>query len=166
MKTVLNIRVEESIKNEIERLAGEEGISPSEFARNILSDYLGYEEEDENYTIESLGTMIIDCSIPFHKGDEFILFVSWLFSKGMYPNNMDNNSFVSYIKSMVEKAIIDYEFSNELRFEFLKVLNDINRCLIEPDVDAQQFNFCHQGNMYTFNYAVLISEVWRISMGN
>lgn len=57
----------------------------------------------------------------------------------------------------------DFEFNNELRFEFLKVLNDINRYLVEPDDQNKYFNFCYQSNLYAFNYSILFSEVWRLT---
>lgn len=46
MKINLNVKVEEFTRNEIVRLADEEGVSPSEYARNILNDFVGYEDED------------------------------------------------------------------------------------------------------------------------
>lgn len=158
---ILNIRVEESVKNEIELLASEEGISPSEYARNILNDYLGYDNEDRSEVVD-FGTINIDCSVPFHKDQQFIFLVSWLFSRGMYSYAPGDNTSLSSIKMMIEKAMNDFSFSNELRFEFLKVLNDINRCLFEANAQGREFYFCQQGNMYTFDYSILINEVLRI----
>ena len=168
MKINLNVKVEEHTRNEIVRLAEEEGITPSEYARNILNDYIGYLDEDDDFIneVNHLGTVTIDCYSTFHKDKEFILLLNWLYYKGLFPDTTDNDAFVTYIKSLLEKAMLDYGFSNDLRFEFLKVLNDINRYLVEVDAHSKQFYFCRQSNMYTFSYNMFFAEVWRISKTN
>ena len=163
MKVILNIRVEESIKEEIERLSQEEGISSSEFGRNILNDYLDFEDGEKIPERTPTSTLVIDCTPPFHKDKRFISLTSWLFSKALFPWSADSNAFITSVKSMIESALQDQVFHNDLRFEFLKVLNDINRYLIEPDSETKRFNFCIQNNLYSFNYNLLMKEVWRIS---
>ena len=162
MKTILNIRIEQGLKTCIEKSAKEEGITPSEFARNVLNDYLDYSDEDTP-EIQHLGTVVIPYISEFHKDKEFIMLLNWLYAKAIFPNSQKTRDFVSGMKIILEKAMADYEFSHELRFEFLKVLNDINRYLVEPDDNYKQFHFCYQGNLYAFNYSLLISEVWRVT---
>lgn len=162
MKVNLNVKVEEFTRNEIVRLANEEGVSPSEYARNILNDYVGYSDEDSSET-RQLKTVVIAYISKFHEDKEFIMLLNWLYAKAIFPNSQETRKFISEMKIILEKAMADYEFSHELRFEFLKVLNDINRYLLEPDDTYKQFYFCYQGNLYAFNYSLLISEVWRVA---
>lgn len=162
MKVLLNARVSESVKELIEQLATEEGISVSQCTNNILKDYFDIYDDPIPHDIP-MNTVIIDCKPIFHKSSACIKLVCWLFNKYMYNNSSDTNQFILAIKGMVENAMTDYSFSNELRFEFLKVLNDINRYLIESDNNSKQFQFCIPNNMFTFNYSLLIKEVWNLS---
>jgi Ribbon-helix-helix protein, copG family len=163
MKTVLNIRVDQELKDKIEEIAYEEGLSTSEYARNILSEYLGFDEEQtfEVERIEFPSEVLIDVSKRFYETNDFILLTTWLFTRHIYKNN-DSIEFVSSVKAMLELATTDYKFSNELRFEFVKVLNDINRYLVEPDQEINAFQFSTPNNMYSFNYNLFINEIWRI----
>jgi hypothetical protein len=162
MKTLLNARVSEEVKDSIERQALEEEISVSLCTDNILKEYFGLFDDQENENIPRY-RVVIDISIPFHKTPDYILLITWLFTKHMYTGYADPNQFISRIKSMIEIAMADSKFSNDLRFEFLKVLNDVNRYLFEPDSPSKQFHFCFSGNLVSFNYSLLINEVWKLS---
>lgn len=160
MKTLLNARVSEEVKECLEQQANEEGITVSLCTENILKDHFGIYDYEENIP---RNTVTIDISIPFRETPDYTLLITWLFTSYMYTNQGVSKPFITRIKSMLENAMADQSFSNELRFEFLKVLNDINRYLLGPDDDSQKFNFCYSGNLFSFNYALFVDEIWKQS---
>lgn len=160
MKTLLNVRVDQELKDEIDRLAEEDGISPSECARNILSDYLSYDEESKS---------ILDLKVPM---ESMIIYVGpdikkvlpqlslWLFVN-LYSSSYYNEQNLKFAKNTIDNLIDNYILSNELRFELLKVLNDINRVLAGGIQNTSLF-FNKPNNMYTINFNLIFAEVYNL----
>lgn len=163
MDSKINIRIDEDTKFKLEELALESNLSLSEYLREFLNDHVDdYYEEESNH--ENLGTVLIDICpkenlIDFKQSTEFTYLLIWLFAKYLEPVETNDKHFVQDLKARIEKVISSSSFSVELKMEFVKVLNDINRFLVEPDYDDKKFNFCIPSRIESFNYWTLINEV-------
>ncbi|WP_149277639.1 ribbon-helix-helix domain-containing protein [Pareuzebyella sediminis] len=173
MKTTINLRIDDDLKYSLQELADESGTSLSDYLREVLHDHLNgsfYEEgeeysDGEEYQTGIEGIVVLDGSgppIPFERTHDFLILVTWLFSK--YMNSEDNNSIevIQELKDKVEKSIHESSFSQELRLEFLKVLNDMNRFILEGDYPRKHFLFPIPGSAHSFNYYVLLNEIWSL----
>jgi len=160
MKTILNVRIDQELKDEIDRFAIEEGVSSSEFSRNILYDYLNYDEEEK--TIREFGEPIETITIYVEKRIEKELsqLALWLFVN-LYSKSFVNEQNLKTTKGLLENLSNNEKLSKELRFEFLKVLNDINRVMAEG-IQNTSLYFNQSNNMYTLNYNLLFSEVYNL----
>jgi len=163
MKTLLNVRVDQEFKDEIERLAKEDGVSSSECARNILYDYLCYDEgsktiweEEEPSPPGKKITVIIGPDIK----KELPQLALWLFVN-LYSRSYVTEQNLKTSKGFLENLSKNSILSNELRFEFLKVLNDINRVLSQG-IQNTPLYFISPNNMYTLNFNLLFAEVYNL----
>jgi hypothetical protein len=160
MKTLLNVRVDQELKDEIDRLAKEDGISSSECARNILCDYLNYNEESKTTWVyeEPVEKVILYIKPDIKK--ELPQLALWLFVN-LYSDSYYTEQNLESAKGFLENLTKNDKLSNELRFEFLKVLNDINRALSLGIHNTPSF-FVLPDNMYTLNFNLLFAEVYNI----
>lgn len=108
------------------------------------------------------GEIIIDVSTPFHTNKEYLLLVAWLYSKVVNPYVYESNQQLESTKQMLELAMKDEAFSNEFRFELLKVLNDLNNYLYQPCGTGKQFWFCYPNNLHSLDCIIMYNEICRI----
>lgn len=160
MKTLLNVRVDQELKDEIDRLAKEDGISSSECARNILYDYLNYNEESKSLRLfEGPYERVVLYVEPDIK-KELPQLVLWLIVN-LYSNSYYTEQNLKFAKGALERLTKNIKLSSELRFEFLKVLSDINRVFTEG-IHNTQLLFNVPNNTYTINFNLLFSEVYNL----
>jgi len=160
MKTLLNVRIDQELKDQIDRLAIEEGISSSEFARNLLCQDLDYDEETKTFWVPDDEPIVINVSeIPNIK-KELPLLTLLLFIN-LYSNSYCTEQNLELAKGFLENLTKNDKLSNDLRFELLKVLNDINRVLAEG-IQNTPIYFNSPNNMYTLNFNLLFSEVYNL----
>ncbi|MCM4169816.1 hypothetical protein DHD08_19235 [Arenibacter sp. H213] len=154
-KCILNIRVTEEFRNDLEYRVSESETNLSDYIRNILWDSLYY-EEDEYFN------QAHDDDVSFSKSFKFTFLTAWLFTKYMYPVEHNTKNVIQEIKAIVDEAIQDTTLSNALRYELSKVTYDINRFLNEPNYLDKQFQFPIPNHQGSFDYTVLFNEVWTI----
>tara|TARA_R110000744_G_scaffold36132_3_gene83568 strand:- start:2418 stop:2891 length:474 start_codon:yes stop_codon:yes gene_type:complete len=151
--TVLNIRVSEELKTDLEDLAYQSEDNVSELVRHILLEYVYDNDELE-----------IEQQITFNNTYEFTCLAVWLFSKQMYPVELNPKEAIITIRILLEKAIMEHSFTESLRSEFKKVLFDVERLLDEENYPNKQFWFCIPGYESSFNYILFINEVWSLNI--
>ncbi|WP_047544866.1 hypothetical protein [Psychroserpens sp. Hel_I_66] len=161
MKSILNIRIDELLKKQIELAAQDEGMTASEYTRNILEGYFDFNQGENTENVIPI-RMTMYVSTPFHETKEYVFLITWLYSKVVNPYVYESNQQVLSIKRMLELAIKDQVFSNDFRFELLKVLNDLNNYLYQPDGTGKQFWFCVPNNMFSLDCNIMYNEICTI----
>eukprot|EP01089_Gocevia_fonbrunei_P022970 TRINITY_DN9497_c0_g1_i1.p1 TRINITY_DN9497_c0_g1~~TRINITY_DN9497_c0_g1_i1.p1 ORF type:complete len:162 (+),score=29.29 TRINITY_DN9497_c0_g1_i1:488-973(+) len=157
-KSILNIRVSEEFRNDLEYQALESETTLSELARHVLWDYLYYEEEEFTSTVPE--------KIPFSQSFRFTFLLAWLFAKFMSPVEHNPKNVVQGIKAVLDEAVQDNTLSNALKYELSKVAYDINRYLEEPEYIGKQFQFPIPNHPGSFDYVLLVTEIWTIHHNN
>ena len=160
MKKVITIRVEPELKDKIEELALEEGITPSEYTRNVLYDYLEYELNDSNYEEIDVSKTEVHLYETTNIKKELPQLSLWLLIL-LYSNGYCNERNIKIAKGLLENLTKDDTLSNDLRFELVKVLNNINLQLVEG-ISYNNLYFILPGNMYSLNYSLLFTEVYNL----
>ncbi|WP_419212578.1 ribbon-helix-helix domain-containing protein [Maribacter sp. X9] len=165
MKSTINLRIEEDLKISLQEMADDSGVSLSDHIRDILLKHLDnfieeipepYEEEEDFDDLDYF------TPTPFERTFEFTHLLTWLFCRQLHPQDNNSKIVLQGFKIKVEKVLAESTFSNELKLEFLKVLGDLNRIIIEPDYENKQFLFPVMGNHLSFNYYLLINEIWSL----
>lgn len=169
METKISIRVDEFTKNQLETFAQNESKTLSTYVRELLNDHVRLDlYEDEYEVLESYvpseypKEYCIDIKPEFEKSYGFTFLLTWLFAKGMNNTCTCSKDNLRDLKVLVESVIEFSSFSNELKMEFVKVLNDINRVLVEANNSSKQFYFSIANHQGSFNYYLLMSEVWSV----
>lgn len=168
MDSKINLRIEANIKFGLEELASENNQSLSEYLRDLLTEHVldptGFEEDfidlDNPDSYIDLGTVTIDAAKNYEQSFDFTYLVVWLFCRYMHPVETNDKAVIKNIKSKVERVINESSFSQELKLEFVKVLNDINRFLVEPDYQNKQFYFPTFNHLLSFDYYRMMNEIW------
>ena len=153
-KCILNIRVSEEFRNDLEYQALESETTLSELARHVLWEYLYYEDEELNSVVPE--------KIPFSQSFRFTFLTAWLFAKFMTPVEHNAKNVIQGIKTVLDEAVQDNTLSNALKFELSKVGYDINRYLQEQEYVGKQFLFPIPNHPGSFDYVVLVTEIWTI----
>ncbi|WP_339629662.1 hypothetical protein [uncultured Maribacter sp.] len=173
MQKTINLRVDEELKSTLQELAEIHGYSLSDYTREILlnhvedfnsekfTDSIDQEEIDEE---EEYYDSDLSIEIPYEKTYAFTCLLTWLFCRRMHPHDNNSKSILTSLKLKVERVLAESSFSNELKLEFLKVLGDLNRYLLEPDSEDKQFQFSVLGNHLSFNYYLLMNEIWSLEI--
>ena len=163
MDTTINLRIDINLKLELEELAHENSESLSEYLRHLLQEHVEY-ASDEDHFIGSGETLFINNKDfnEYEKTFDFTYLLTWLFCKQSHPIDTNSKEVIKAIKNRVELVINDSSFSYELKLEFIKILNDINRFLIEPDYKQKQFIFSCPNHHLSFDYYKLMNEIWSL----
>lgn len=165
MKTTINLRIDEDLKTSLQELSDDYGVSLSDYIREILENHLNdfsNDEESLDFEEENDLPVLHFSPTPFERTYGFTVLLAWLCYTYIQPEYNGNTDVLLALKSKVEKAINQSRFSKELKLEFLKVLNDINRCLIEPNDKQNYFTFSRPGSPHSFNYYQLMNEIWKL----
>lgn len=164
MNTTINLRLQADLKNSLQELAEEYGSSLSDYLREILNNHL------DNFTY---GPLQRECDnvlddeneiaiLPFERTYEFSVLTAWLFQKRTHPNDVSSTEVLNSLKEDVQKAIHQSSFSEQLQMEFQKVETDMTRFLTEPNQPYKQFRFPLPNNYFSFNYNLLLNELWSL----
>ncbi|WP_418637045.1 ribbon-helix-helix protein, CopG family [Winogradskyella sp.] len=159
MDTKINLRIDKDLKETLEDYALDEGKNLSEYIRDVLEDHIELKKDDFDDALFPV-ISVVSLTNDFEKSYEFTYLLTWLFSKYMYPVDKNSKDSIRVLKEIVEKVISKSSFSQELKMEFVKVLNDINRFLVESDYEGKQFYFSIYNNQSSFNYNLLMNEIW------
>ena len=164
METKINLRITETVKHGLEQLAKKESQTLSHYLRELLNEHVEdfYEDEDTS-NMKCSETVVIyleDKKPPYERSFDFTVLLVWLFYKYLNPFEGIDKQALSGLKVRVEKVISSSSFSQPLKMEFVKVLNDLNRFLVENDYRNKQFYFSSPNHELAFNYILLINEVW------
>lgn len=161
MDTKINLRIDECIKDSLEEQAIVEGISLSEYIRRILTDHIGLELDDEFFELqENQASKVMILSYSYEKTFDFTNLLTWIFCKYLYPIDTNSKEVITALKQKVELVISESTFSQDLKMEFVKIFNDINRFLGEPDYTNKQFYFPIPNLQSSFNFTMLMNEIW------
>ena len=171
METTLNLRVDEPLKALLLKQAEIYGTTLSNYCRDVLISHIddlndldtsyidSDEDEDDNYHVNEESS-----DIPYEKTYAFTCLLTWLFCRHMHPHDNNSKSILTSLKLKVERVLAESSFSNELKLEFLKVLGDLNRFLLEPDYEGKKFEFPLHGNHLSFDYFKLMNEIWSLEI--
>jgi len=169
MKEILSVKVDQELKDEVVRISEEQGISKSEFCRNLLNESLEFDEDTKTFYDEDdappvIGSRIVvtenGCYDITNSEKELPLAVLFLFVN-LYSTNFYNKQNLESAKTYLENLSVNPTFSNELRSELLKALNDIKRVL-SMGISDTSLNFTRPYNMYTLNFNLLYTEVYNL----
>ncbi|WP_179321189.1 DUF6364 family protein [Winogradskyella helgolandensis] len=161
METKINLRIEYNIKEKLDEYASQEGMHLSEYIRNIFRNHVGIKSEvSEEVYIDLPKTLIKNTFNEYEKSFDFTYLLTWLFHKYIFPLGSNNKDVIKTLKQRVERTINESSFSQELKLEFVKVLNDINRFLVESEYEKKQFYFPLKNHHLSFNYDMLMNEIW------
>ncbi|TCK67253.1 hypothetical protein DFQ05_1026 [Winogradskyella wandonensis] len=169
MKQTLTVRVEEDIKTHIENLANQYSITSSEYLRGIIEQHLIdndlIEEQDDFVDVHELEEIVIFVD-SWHKDikDQLPKLTLWLFIT-KYSHNYCSLDILSNIKNYLENAVKSTIITPQLRFEFVKVLNNIN-IVIHEQGNLQNLQFTQAGNMYSLDYHLLFTAVYNLIDNN
>jgi hypothetical protein len=167
MDTAINLRIDFDLKLELEELAIENNQTLSEYLREQLQEHVDYisSEDDFNISGEKL-TLTNEVVYEYEKSFDFTYLLTWLFCKQSHPIDTNSNEAIKAMKNRVELVINESSFSVELKVElkveFIKVLSDINRFLIEPDYEHKQFIFSCPNHHLSLDYYKLMNEIWSL----
>jgi len=160
MKQILNVRIDQEPKDEIDRISEEKGITPSEYARRILYIFLNYDEETKTFSVPAAEPIVKKIPEFSNIKKELPLLALFLFANS-YSDLFYTEQNLESAKGFLENLTKNDMLSNELRFEFLKVLTDINRVLA-IGIQNTPVYFLSPDNMYTLDFDLLFDEVYDI----
>ena len=63
---------------------------------------------------------------------------------------------------LLDDATMDTTLSNALKYELSKVVYDMKRFLEEPEYKGKQFQFPIPNHPGSFDYVLLVTEIWTI----
>lgn len=163
MDTTINLRIAIELKLELEEYANENNQSLSEYLRGLLQEHIEPKFDEDDFIESGEVTILTSEAIyQYEKSYSFTYLLTWLFCKQSHPIETNSKEVIRAMKNRVESAINESSFSSELKLEFVKVLNDINRFLVEPDYDHKQFIFPLANNHLSFDYYKLMNEIWSL----
>jgi hypothetical protein len=160
-KSILNLRLDESIKEALDAKCLENGVSVSKAAREAIKLYLEDQNSLNNQHVEGNESMEEDFyDEPFYSED-FILLKSWLFTKFIYwvmnkrhdPFIRIDRNFCNQYMSLITEIENNSFFSDEMKAEFSKIYNELYEYLYRNTHNRCQFKFPQHGG---FNYSQLI----------
>ncbi|GGZ72589.1 type II toxin-antitoxin system RelB/DinJ family antitoxin [Algibacter mikhailovii] len=160
MKKVLNVRIDQELKIEIDRISKEHGMSPSEYVRIILCEYLEYDEMTKTIQTKQSEMTRVIIDIPSDIRKDLPHLVLWLFVN-LYSTSYITEGHLNNAKRILSEQIENNTLSNNLRFQFLKVLSDIDRVFAEG-IQSSSVMFTKPNNMYTIDYNLIFTEVYSI----
>jgi len=164
MDAKINVRIDEAVKHQLEELAALYDMSLSVYLRDLLTDHVSEDSSEEDYLDLPKTVYIGPTEEISKKGYEesfdFTYLLTWLFSKYMQPVETNSYNVINNLKNKVERVILESSFSRELKLEFVKVLSDINRFLVESSYENKHFVFSIPNNHLSFNYYMLMDEIW------
>ncbi|WP_147676279.1 hypothetical protein [Algibacter pacificus] len=166
MDAKINIRIDEAVKHQLEELATLKHMSLSVYLRHLLTNHVS----DDSFEVDYLNLpKSIDVGPTedtlekiYEQSFDFTYLLTWLFSKYMQPVETNSSHVIRKLKYKVELVISESSFSQELKLEFLKVLSDINRFLVEPSYENKHFLFSIPNNHLSFDYNRLMNEIWSV----
>ncbi|GAL80002.1 hypothetical protein JCM19274_2674 [Algibacter lectus] len=167
MDSKINLRIDEAVKCQLEELATLYDMSLSVYLRDLLTDHVSEDSCEGDYldlprTVYIGPTKEILKKGGYEQSFEFTQLLTWLFSKYMEPVETSSLDAINNLKNKVERVVLESSFSQELKLEFLKVLNDTNRFLVEPSYENKHFVFSTPNNQLSFNYYMLMNEIWNL----
>lgn len=168
MDAKINLRIDDNIKLGLEELASDRNQRLSEYLRELLTDHVLEDINEEDCDFIDLPDAIdVFRSEKLQKNQyeqsyDFTYLLTWLFFKYMNPLETNGKEVIRHIKKKLERTINESSFSQELKLEFVKILHDLNRFLVEPDYDNKQFFFSTTNHPLSFNYYKLMDEIWAL----
>lgn len=164
MDTTINLRIDVDLKIALEELAFENELSLSQYLREQLQEHVDqtYYEDEFDFTDAKIFINNI-VRYEYEQSFDFTHLLTWLFYKQSVPTETNSDEVINAIKNKVARVINESSFSEELKLEFSKVLNDMNRFLHETNDENKKFNFQYPNNPYSFDYIILINEIWSIN---
>ncbi|WP_158848084.1 hypothetical protein [Algibacter sp. L1A34] len=164
MDAKINLRIDEAVKHQLEELATLNDMSLSVYLRDLLTNHVSEDSyEDDCLDLpESIYLRPIEETSQkrYEESFDFTYLLTWLFCKYMQPVEINSHNVINNLKNKVELVILESSFSRELKLEFVKVLSDINRFLVESSYENKHFVFSIPNNHLSFNYNMLMNEVW------
>ena len=168
MEAKINLRIDETIKAGLEEFANDSGQTMSEYLRELLTNHVLESNFEDGIDYDSLPKEITISTTSeainknYEQTFEFTYLLTWVFCKYMRPVENNGKEVIKQLKSRVELVIHESAFSIELKFEFMKILNDLNRFLLEPEYENKQVVFSIPNNHLSFDYYKLMNEIWSL----
>jgi predicted transcriptional regulator len=173
MNNSINLRIEDGVKDALTEMASQKDQKLSLYIREILVEYVenhGTHEDLQN-SKDSKGSNTNSDKPKNQDSQEykdpdarvnFYQMILWVNDRNTQPLFNNSRQFLLSIKKQVEIAIMDSPFSPELKMEFMKILEDINRVLKEPEGYNKRFDFSLCGSPLSFNYGLLRKELVKL----
>jgi hypothetical protein len=148
MKSViLNVRISQELKNNLEKQSEEEGVTISDLIRNILNNHSDNETSN-----------LLDMDYLYHS-NQFLYLITWMFEKRDCAFDGKTEIELLRIKSIVTDVMREQSFPSDLKLEFEKVLVDLVRYINNYNAERMQFHFCKPNHSESFNYSMLIEYI-------
>lgn len=146
--TVINIRVTEELKEELEIIGNETDISVSSLIRSILSDFVNAEKSIHVSSIENDKRNDVLQSLGFTE------LIFWIYDKLRNPeiNEIDDLyfQFIHLIEELEDHPL----FTKEIMFELNKISDELRRYL-SGAIKNMDFSFSNIENENYFDYEML-----------
>ncbi|WP_274476138.1 hypothetical protein [Mangrovimonas aestuarii] len=162
--TVINIRVSESLKEDLELVCGIKNISLSNLTRNILMDYIsnGSFENDHNNHF-SKETIKLFQSLSFSE------FIFWIYNKRDNPSKDEDWEFYDQHLKLIDRLNKLQCLDSEILKEFNKIGNELKEDIStteEFSTIKPEFDFPKEERVGSFNYNVLADFMYNIRFKN
>lgn len=147
MTTKINIRIPQEIKNKIEELSIERGMTISEIARNIFDHYFCSDKKDPELDIlQTLG---------------FSELIFWLYNKREYPGINETDELYEQFIDLIYRMKFHELFNDEILLEFNKVSHELTRHLSNM-LANNELDFAIEGSSNSFNYDLLAEFMYTL----
>lgn len=148
----INFRLPKKLKQRINKEAGQNNLTVSNYIRNLLESYYDGELFEEE--------MFAYRRYEFIQSTEFIKLAVWMYSKrNDRKYTSENDELDGYIRTL--KKVEGY-LPSHLVTEFDKVLQDL-LSVKNKDSSYLQFDFCYEHGNNKFNYSLLEAYIFNIS---
>lgn len=149
MKSViLNVRIPQKLRNTLIDDSNQKEILLSDNIREILTSYCE-EKSMDNTNYQTFN------EINFYNSSEFTYLISWMLEKIRAPKHYGTKDELEDLKKIALRAVTNQFFPTDLKYEFEKVLIDIQRYINEFDTLNNQFKFCQLCTNEVFDYEIL-----------
>jgi hypothetical protein len=167
-KSILNLRLDQTIKDQLENIGSENDKPVSAVVRDAISFYIENKDSLNNYHVEEVSTpAILDSNLD----DDFLLlkswvltgFIYWIMKKKIDPCAAGDIDLYNQFIALIAKMEGNRYFPEDIMIEFRKVYIELYQYNYGPEYKRQftfRFPNCYQG----FDYSKL--NLFMIKMRN
>ena len=144
---IVNIRINEAIKTELDFIADEEGKSVSDIVRNAVEFFL---EKKPSIAVDDDTNSSSNEDLKLFQSLGFTELIFWILDKYRDPSIREcDELFKQFIKLILEMENNSF-FDQDIMLEFRKVYDELNEYLYENSHEGIYFNFCEIENGFDY----------------